>query len=97
MPPKVHGPHPETNEKHVRLKMQMSYPGFFSCVRCIFHEYDVSGRQIQSSQRCLFTRHSVYQAHVFNLETLGENQKSQSQNIQEPYIYSKTYTGECLQ
>lgn len=86
-PPKVHIPHPEINEKHIRLKMQTPYPGFFPCVGCIFHEYDVSGRQIQSSQRCFFTRHSVYQAHIFNLERMDEDQKSQSQNIQEPYIY----------
>lgn len=37
------------NGKHVEFKRRNAYPCFFSCVSCIFHEYDMSSRQIQST------------------------------------------------
>lgn len=82
MPKIIHVPYSETNEKHVRPKTRTAYPGFFPRVGWIFHEYDMSSRQIQSPQRWFFTRHSIYQADILNLEKFEENQKIQSQNIQ---------------
>ena len=56
------------NGKHLEPKIRNAYPCFLSCVRCIFHKYDMSSRQIQSTEGRFFRRYSIYQADIFNLE-----------------------------